>query len=165
MARPCSVCHHPERPAIDQGLVSGASSYHLAARYGVSPDAISRHFAAHVPAALVQAQEAEDVAHAIDVVKQLKAINLAAVSILAEARKSKDHDTALKAIDRIQRQIELQARLLGELDDRPQVNVLVAPEWLAVRSAVLAALAPYPAARVAVANRLVMLDASAEAAL
>ncbi len=53
----------------------------------------------------------------------------------------------------------------GELDDRPQVNVLVAPEWLAVRSAVLAALAPYPAARVAVANRLVMLDASAEAAL
>lgn len=59
-------------------------------------------------------------------------------------------DTALKAIDRIHKQIEL----LGELDDRPQVNVLVMPEWLQLRGAILHALAPYPEARAAVAAHL-----------
>ncbi len=54
--------------------------------------------------------------------------------------------------------VELTAKLVGELDERPQVNVLLAPEWLAVRAALLAALRPYPEARVAVAARLAAME-------
>ena len=107
----------------------------------------------------MKAAEASDVRHALDVVQQLKAINAASLAILSDARRIGDADTALKAVDRIQRQIELQAKLLGELDERPQLNVLVAPEWLQARAVLLEALGPYPEARTAVSTRLVALEA------
>jgi hypothetical protein len=109
---------------------------------------------------MVKAQESEDVAHAIDVVRQFKAINGASLQILNEARQTGNGELVLKAVDRVQRQIELQAKLLGELDDRPQVNVLLAPEWLTVRTALLGALGPYPEARAAVAAQLLALESS-----
>jgi len=126
----------------------------LAAKYRVSPDAVERHNAAHLPAQLVKATEAEDVAQALDVLMQLKAINSASLQILADARRAGDGELALKAIDRIHKQVELQAKLLGELDDRPQINVVALPEWLHLRTALLAALAPYAEARMAVAGVL-----------
>jgi hypothetical protein len=52
----CSVCAHPSRAAIDQALVEGISAPKVAARYRrLSDDAIRRHAAAHVPAALAAA--------------------------------------------------------------------------------------------------------------
>lgn len=152
MPRTCTVCSHPERPAIDTALVSGASYRTIADRFGPSKTALIRHASEHIPAAISKSQEAREEAQALDVVKQLKTINSTTVAILAEARAAKDAETALKAIDRIQRQIELQAKLLGDLDERPRVNVLVMPEWLAVRTAIIAALFPYPDARQAVVD-------------
>jgi len=88
---------------------------------------------------------------ALDVLQQLRTINGAALTVLRDARAAQDGDLALKAIDRICRQIELQAKLLGDLDERPVVNVLLSPEWLVLRGQLVAALAPFPEARVAVA--------------
>ena len=158
MPRVCTVCTHPDRPAIDQALVNRRPFRHIAAQFRLSASALVRHHDEHLPAALAKAQEAEDVAHAIDVLGQLRAINAATLAVLADARKRGDGDLALKAVDRVQRQIELQAKLLGELDERPTVNVLVAPEWLLVRSTLLDVLGAYPEARQAVAARLVALE-------
>ncbi len=160
MPRVCTVCTHAQRQAIAQALVAGELIPRISALYSVSRFAIDRHKEAHLPATLVKAQAAEDVGHAIDIVKQLKTINQATLSVLKEARDRGNHDMQLKAIDRVQKQIELQAKLLGELDERPQINVLLAPEWLAVRAALFIALAPYPDARAAVAARLVALEGS-----
>lgn len=46
--------------------------------------------------------------------------------------------------------LELLAKLLSELDDRPQVKLLVSPEWLELRAVIVAALEPYSEARGAV---------------
>ena len=164
MPRTCTVCTHPERKAIDKALVSGEAATSVAARYftkraKLGRMAVQRHKDEHLPATLVKAAEQEDVRHALDVVQQLKAINAASLEVLRNARDASQGGLALAAVDRIQRQIELQAKLLGELDERAQVNVLVAPEWLLVRSALLEALAPYPEARGAVAARLLALEA------
>src|ERR687883_263908 len=174
MPRTCTICAHPERAAIDKALVDGQPYRDIAGHYGTSKTALQRHKedhlrdllaqararqAAHEAAlgAAVQEQEAAKMEQAIDIVKQLKAINAASVAILHEARQAGNAEVALKAIDRVWRQIELQARLLGELDERPQVNVLLAPEWVSIRAGLLAALGPYPEARVAVAEQLVAL--------
>ncbi len=117
MPRACTICQHPRREAIDRALVGGAALSETAALFRVSNDAVSRHKANHLPAKLVLAQEAEDVREALDVIKQLKAINAASLHILKEAREQGKQGTALAAIDRIHKQIELQAKLLGELDD------------------------------------------------
>jgi len=159
MPQACTVCAHAERRAIDRELVAGhLVNRRIATQRTLSEAAVRRHAANHLPATLVAAAEAEDVRHALDVLAQLKAINGASLAILSEARHQRDPDTALKAIDRIQRQIELQAKLLGELDDRPQINVLVMPEWVTVRGALLEALLPFPEARAAAAQRLVALE-------
>ncbi len=150
MPRSCTICQHPQREALDRALVGGAALSETAALFRVSNDAVSRHKANHLPAKLVLAQEAEDVREALDVVKQLKAINAASLHILKEAREQGKQGTALAAIDRIHKQIELQAKLLGELDDRPQVNVLVSPQWLELRALIITALDGHPQAREAV---------------
>ncbi len=161
--RPCSVCQHPDRPAVDQALVNHRPFRAIARQFGLSKDAVLRHHDDDLPATLAKAQEAEDVAHAIDVLGQLRAINAATLQVLADARTVGDGDLALKAVDRVQRQIELQAKLLGELDERPTVNVLIAPEWLVVRAELLDALRAYPDARTAVAARLAALESKRDA--
>ena len=49
VTRACTVCAHEQRPAIDAALVRGQPMSALAAHYSVSPDALSRHNAGHVP--------------------------------------------------------------------------------------------------------------------
>lgn len=155
MVQVCTVCTHPDKAQIDKALISGESCPKIAARYStLGRMALQRHKDNHLPAALRVAAEQENPGHAIDVVKQLKAINQASLQVLQEARAMRDHDIQLKAIDRLHKQIELQAKLLGELDDRSQVNILVNPQWVSIRAQVLDALVPYPEARIAVADRL-----------
>ncbi len=154
MGRSCTVCTHPERRDIDKALAAGGNVREMSALFRVSEDALSRHKRDHLPAVLVKAQEEEDVRAALDVVRQLRTINGAALTVLKEARDAGDGDLALKAIDRIHRQIELQAKLLGELDERPTVNIIVSPAWIALRGTIVAALAPYPEARLALAEVL-----------
>jgi len=78
----------------------------------------------------------------------------------AETKYADPRDLILKTVTTLQGPLELFAKLVGDLDERPQVNVLVAPEWVQVRAAVLAALRPYPEARAAVADRLLALEAA-----
>jgi hypothetical protein len=175
--RTCSICCHPERAGIDKALVAGEPFRNIAEHFGTSTTALHRHKEDHLRDLLAQArhrqaaheaalgtavqeQEAAKAEQAIDIVKQLKAINAASVPILHEARQAGNAETALKAVDRVLRQIEFQARLLGELDERPQVNVLLATEWVSIRGSVLSALAPFPEARTAVAQQLLTLEAS-----
>lgn len=157
MGRTCSVCGHQDRAAIDAALVSGAPLRDIALQNGVGHMALQRH-KEHIPAAITQAAEAKAEAQALDVVKQLKAINATAVAILAEARALGDRDTALKAMDRIHRQIELQAKLLGDIQEGTTVNIVLSPQWITLRTVIVRALVPYPEARVAVAAALARVE-------
>ena len=71
-----------------------------------------------------------------------------------------DFRTELAGIGQARACLELLAKLLGELDERPQVNVVLSAEWISVRAVLLSALAPFPDARAAVAARLQALEAS-----
>ena len=57
----------------------------------------------------------------LNVIQQLGDINRDTRSILRDAKKSRDHKTALLAIQRVEKQLELQARLLGDIDESPKV--------------------------------------------
>jgi hypothetical protein len=155
MPQSCSICIHPQRTEIEKALVAGEPLRDIAGRCPVSRSALHRHKQEHLPGHLLKAHEEESIGQAIDVVRQLKAINAACLEILQKSRADGKHSISLGAVDRIHRQIELQAKLLGELQDGgPQVNILVAPEWREVRVTVLQALQPYPEARAAVAEVL-----------
>jgi hypothetical protein len=71
-------------------------------------------------------------------------------AILEAAEASEQHRTALSAIREARGNLELLAKLLGELDERPLVNLHVSPEWVELRAVIVGALEPYSAAREAV---------------
>jgi hypothetical protein len=162
MPRVCSICVHPKRKEIDRALTErSASNRRIAAQYGVNESAIRGHKTNHLRVRMLKAvekREDADIRTAIDVVAQLRAINGAALTVLKDARDANDGDLALKAIDRIQRQIELQAKLIGELQQEGTTNIIVNPEWVQLRSALMVALTPFPEAAQAVAGTLVSLE-------
>jgi hypothetical protein len=150
MPRVCTVCEHPSREAIDRALVGDTSNRSLASLYDVSEAAVRRHKANHLPAKLVMAEQAAEIAEADNLLSQVRDLQSRTLAILEAAEASKQHRTALSAIREARSNLELLAKLLGELDDRPTVNILVSPEWLELRAVIVGALEPYSEARGAV---------------
>jgi hypothetical protein len=158
MPRTCTVCTHPDRPAIDAALVSGTPYRNIAERHGVSVGALFRH-RDHLSAALLHAKDVEQVAQADDLLAQVRDLQRRTLRILDDAEQAGDRRTALAAIREARGNLELLGRLAGELQEGQTVNVVVSPEWQRVRAAVITALLPFPEARVAVAGQLLALEA------
>ena len=64
MPRPCSICTHSQRRAIDQAIVAGTPLATIATEYHVIDESLRQHRDSHLPKALVKAQAAEEVAQA-----------------------------------------------------------------------------------------------------
>lgn len=152
--RPCTVCQHAEAHPINIAIVQGESNRSVARSYGFSEQAVRRHRRQHLPELLVKAKEAVDVHQALDVVQQLKAINGASLSILKEARDAREAGLVLRAVDRVHRQIELQARLLGDIKEGHTLNIHLHPEWIELRTLIVRALEPYEEAQRSVVRAL-----------
>ena len=147
MPRTCTVCTHAKRSQVEQALVSGESYRDIARRFGVSKDALARHRSEHLPRELAKATEAAEIARADTLLERLLSLNCETLLILAEARKGKDNYLALQAIARAEKQLELQAKLIGELDEGQSVSVVLTPEWAHLRTVIVQALRPYPEAQ------------------
>jgi hypothetical protein len=178
--RPCTICGNPERDAIELAMVAGGPASRVAAKHRVSADAVLRHFASHVRPgvarlqAVVRDQTVQDEQHSVDLLdevqkRQARADRLVGIAegLIGRAVQSGDLRTATGAVQaavsasrEVRECLQLLAKLMGDLDDRPQLTLLVAPEWHKVRGALLEALLPFPDARTAVATRLVALEAA-----
>lgn len=145
----CSVCDHDKRAEIDRLLLGSATSLRdIARQFDLSKDAVQRHKENHLPVRLVKSQQAAEQLEADSLLDKLRLLNTESLDILRTARKTKDHKLALSAIGRLERQIELEARLIGQLADvQVSMNLVASPEWLAVRTALLRALDRHPGAR------------------
>ncbi len=162
MPRACTICQHPKHKAINEALVARQSLRGIARKYFGTvdvEDALARHKAEHLPAALAKSKEAQEAALADDLFAQLKQLRNKAISILVKAEQAGDLRTALLGIRESRACIELLAEMEGELNRNPVVNILLAPEWVVVRGALLRALAPYPTARTAAAAALLQMEA------
>lgn len=149
MPRACTICTHPELEAINRALVEGTPNRRIASQYDVTERAVRNHKASHLPTALVKAQEAEEAAEADNLLSQVRDLQVRVFSILDKAEDAGELRTALGAIREARGNLELLAKLLGELDERP-VNVLISPEWLELRAVIITALAPHQEAKGAV---------------
>ena len=154
MPRSCTICEHPEREAIDRALVGETSNLSVSSLFGVSESAVRRHKANHLPAKLVMAEKAAAVAQADNLLAEVRDLQARTLAILEAAEETRQHRTALAAIREARSNLELLAKLLGELDDRPQVNILISAEWLELRAVIVGALDAHPDARGAVLRAL-----------
>lgn len=161
MPRKCTVCTHPQKEAIDKALVAGKPNRRISSQYSLSEASVRRHKKAHLPAKLAKAEEAQEVTRADDLLEQLDTLQRATRAILGRALQAGDLRTALSAIREARGNLDLLARLIGELKTGATVNILVTAEWISLRGTLLQALAPYPEARRAVALALEEAESSA----
>jgi hypothetical protein len=115
MPRVCTVCRHPDLEAIDKALVAGEPLRNIAERTGTSATALFRHKADHIPALLVKAQEAGEVARADSLLDHLLNLLAKAMDILTKAGKAGDLRTALMAIREARSTLEVVGKVTGEL--------------------------------------------------
>jgi len=154
MPRQCTVCQHRERDAINRELAGNTAIPALAAKYRVSEDALLRHKANHLPAALAKAEAAREVSRADDLLAEVNKLKAKAIGLLLKAEVAGDYRTALAGIREARSCLELLLEVEGEINRAPQVNVVISPEWLALRRVIVHALAMHPEAQRAVVMAL-----------
>ena len=146
----CTICQDPRRAEIEQAIVRGAGFRPTAAKYDVSRFALQRH-QKHLDRVIIKAHEAGEVLRADGLLGELRGITDRARGLLARAERAGDLRGAATAIRECRGCLELLARLSGELQSNPVINIAVAPEWLELRGRIVAGLHAYPEARIALA--------------
>jgi hypothetical protein len=171
----CSICAHERRHQIELGLVHRVPLRVLAARFDCSRDALHRHRHKHLSpqmaAAILAAQKPSEVD--LEQLQRSESEGLLAQLVTQRARLQQHSDMALElgdvrsavATERvIVSNLELVAKLLGQLVQRHEVtrtSILLSPDYLALRSALVAALRPFPEAAKAVGAALHALESQA----
>jgi hypothetical protein len=113
----CSVCHHPALQEINLALMNGVSLRPLAALYGLSPSALSRH-TKHLRLALAD-QRHQD--HQARLTQDLDELDLLKVRLERLFRKSEDSHSLHISLGCIQEHLRLLAlrnRLRHSLEGR-----------------------------------------------
>jgi hypothetical protein len=156
LARHCTCCVHPERDSIDAALVCGDSVRTIGSRFGVSPDAVSRHSRNHLSAALAGMRTQEQADRRATLLDSIETLIERAETLYNAASAEGKAAQALDVLKELRLQLELLGKATGELDDRPQVtvNLLSSPEILAALNVVYAELADQPDVRQRIAARL-----------
>lgn len=161
MSRACATCHSPDRAEIEAQIVSGIGLSAIERDFPITRDALRRHRENHMSPTLIavkneQARQSTLAATAADRVASL----LGKLEDLVERTHEERRESMLLAASReLRSAIELSAKLDGSLRPENQTTVQVlnlstSPEWIEVRSRILQALAPFPEARIAVAEAL-----------
>jgi hypothetical protein len=151
----CKSCNDPNHEEYDKDYFSGKINKSEYARLvGCSIPSVTRHIENHVPKDLVVATEARAVTKADDLLSQISYYETEARRYKEMAEADGNVDLALKAVDRALKCVEIYAKVRGIINDQPQVNILVNPQWIELKAVIVAALRPYPDALEAVRDAL-----------
>ncbi len=126
----------------------------VARAVGCNRSTATRHARNHLLPELREAVAADPDLKHLDVVSELKDLYARMKGHLERAEQS-DNWQAIKGFhSEARNDLELLAKLLGELQQEGTVSIYLSPEWLSLRAVVVEALTPYPQARTAVLEAL-----------
>jgi len=156
----CVVCLHDRQQQINADLVAGVSLRKLAALYGMSAMALSRHKKGHLSPALVAVRREREEQGAEALVDRLESLIGTAIGILRVAEALKNPAQALAAIREARATLELKAKVTGELDSRPLtiINIQQSAEWVPVREIVYKIMSRHPEDLTELDERLKLLE-------
>ena len=157
MPRRCTVCDHDERHAINVALVQRDSYRNIAERYGLSVGALSRHTKEHLPKLLVKAKDAVEVAEADSLLARIEALQIKTLAALEAVEEERKYPVLLGGVREARANLELIGRVTKELEATPTLHIPLNPEWVELRTVIVTALEPHPAARDAVVRAIAKL--------
>lgn len=156
MSKPCRICTHPEREAIDQAIISDVPYRSITERYGVSNGSIARHKeAGHISQALIQANEVREITRSADLLDMTMNLLNEAQDIVEESRQEGDRRTALDGIGKITNILKLLMAVNLALSERQvKTSYMNDPEFQQVMVIIMDELGPYPEVRERISARL-----------
>ena len=177
MARPVpAIATHPDRAQIEIGLANGVSLRALGKRYGLDPAQLSRYRKQHMPDELITRlrvrglQSDEELAKVREIEGKSLLDHLtyqrSRQYAIADRARTIDHDDAeIRALEAAGRSSERIGKLLGEMgavvtNNNLTINLQQSPDWHNIRTAIVGALRPYPAAHGAVVRALSRMEQS-----
>lgn len=146
MGSRCGVCTNPSAGSIDERLRTGLPARAVAAEFGISYDALTRHARNHLDRARRAAPSSIPTSTAGDPLDEL----VAALRVRALAGNPSDTR---------EYRLALQAQADARHAAPPTRDLASEPEWIALRTHLLAALRPFPDAKWAVVAALETLEA------
>ena len=126
MPRSCAVCEHDDVEEINAALASNERIRTIAEHWSVSKTALMRHRNEHLHVSVIEAKEAEakeaeEDAPADELIDQMRDLQKHTLAILEEAEESEELSGALQLIREAKDNLERSDKLLGELDEHPQI--------------------------------------------
>jgi hypothetical protein len=168
MGKRCTVCDSDDRARIELGLSKKVSYQRLSDKFGVSKDAIGRHRRSHMPSQLLAALQRHGKPTAVDLEKLKQEESEGLLQTVAAQRgriwqalgvceEMEDWNAVSRFHAQLNSNLNLTAKIVGEIEtgNRTTINqLIVSPEYITLRSALVQALSPYPEARRAVSEVL-----------
>lgn len=156
MGRSCTVCHHPDREEIDHALVGGRPMTTLAAEKDLSKDALRRHKDEHLPASIVAVKDREVETHGQSLLQEIEWLISHLKEMAKNAEENGKQHLEISVLREFRQALELRGKATGELKETHshEVNLLVSPEWLSIRAAIMSALEPFPEPKQIVIERI-----------
>lgn len=168
----CRVCEHPDRASIELGVANKVPIRVLGKRYGLSADSVWRHSKNHMSAELhghlmtrgrMTPEDLENlrITESEGVLQHLVAVRGRLYGLMDAATEQDDYRGAAAIGNQIGKNLETTAKLLGDIRTgtvNVTNNVLLLPEFHALRTSIMAALRQYPEARAEVAKALRALE-------
>jgi len=156
------VCRHPDSAVIDGALGARQPSLGvLSRRYGMSKQALMRHRDNHLTPNLALLTRAEVAAGNARTVYDQLAENVERLELIYEAtRQSRNAHLAILSLREKRGQLELMAKINGELRETPAVavNIVQSPEFAEALGIVLEELRSHPALRERIGHRMRVLE-------
>jgi hypothetical protein len=170
----CTACGHRELAAINLAIARHVSMTAIGRRYGLSTDVLYRHAKNHLPpqlrAKLIAGPDVEiDLDRLRETESQSLLANLVALrhrlfGALDVAEEVGDGNMISKLAGALHKNLELAGRLVGDLAvGSVTTNILLQPTYVSMRVELVRALAPYPEAKLAVAQVLHAIEDKAAA--
>jgi len=156
----CGVCRHPDHQEYERQILTCEITQKQAAeRMGVHRSSLSRHMRICVAKRFTQLVKPEPTqVDDLNVINALTSSHQTTLAILHDSLNEGDRKTALMALQTEIKQLDLIAKVTGQLDETPSVNILLSPEYLTLKQVVVTALLDYPEARLEVSEALARLS-------
>lgn len=121
--RKCSICSSAQRLAVEHSILAGDSYRTVAQRFHVSRDAVVRH-RRHLTLSTPNSAELQAILRSGSLVDRLRSLTSEAQRLKEKAEIAGDIRTALAAVRELCRIVELIAKVQGQINDRPEINVV-----------------------------------------
>ncbi|MGI6615759.1 MAG: hypothetical protein ACOX30_07080 [Dethiobacteria bacterium] len=164
-SRQCTFCNYKDRRNLEVRILrKEITQAEVAKIIGVSRQAVFNHMKNHLSKDIILVEKGSDRAEGLNVIDELMSISKETKAILQEARgsKRKDNRLALRAIERLEKQIELQERILGNIKEGNTINLQFNTEYLEIKAIILDILEKYPAAKEEFLERLSAVEADSD---